>query len=382
MFTLIENGDVYAPEPIGRQSVLITDGKIARVGPVDRRGLDLLKVDYEVIDAKGWLVTPGIIDPHEHLRGGSGNGGFSTETPPIYLQEIVTAGITTVVGTLGTDTTTANHAALLARVKGLREEGLSAYMYTGGYNVPPSTITGSVRDDIMLFDEVIGVGEIAISDNRSTDPDARELARVANDAFVGGMLSGKAGVSHFHVGDRPTGLDLVRIIIDDYHTDPGVLYPTHVERTKKLMDEALGLVKRGCTVDIDVVEKDLTKWVPYYLDHGGDPGRLTVSSDAFMTAPRNLYEQLRACARECGVALDTLLGFVTTNTARVLKLTKKGRLEAGMDADVLVLEPGSLNIVEVIAGGKRMVRDGALAVQERFLKECDRTIHLVGQRED
>ena len=78
MLTLIENGEVYAPEPRGRESILIDLGKIIKTGEVDRRGLDLLKVEYEVIDASGRIVIPGLIDPHEHLLSGSGEDGFSS----------------------------------------------------------------------------------------------------------------------------------------------------------------------------------------------------------------------------------------------------------------------------------------------------------------
>jgi beta-aspartyl-dipeptidase (metallo-type) len=364
VLTLIENAELYAPDYRGRVSLLFAES-ILKVGRIDRRALDALGLRYESIDAGGRYVVPGLIDPHEHLCGGSGNGGFSTETPPIYFREIVTAGITTVVGTLGTDTTTTNHRALLARVKGLREMGLSAYMYTGGYNVPPSTITGSIRDDIMLLDEIVGAGEVAIADARSTDPNPHELAKLINDAYVGGMLANKAGVTHFHVGDQPKGMSMLRTVLDEYDALPQSIYPTHIERNEKLMREAIELVRRGCTADIDVVEKDLTKWLPFYLDHGGDPDRLTISSDSFMTGPHNLFEQVRECIRECGLGIDRVLPFVTKNTARVLKLPRKGAVAETMDADLLVLEPGSLDLVDVFAWGRWLVRGGGLANSSR-----------------
>lgn len=200
MLTLIENGEVYLPEPGGRMSVLLMNNAIARIGNIERADVERLGVELEVIDASGCVVTPGLIDPHEHLLGGSGEEGFNSQTPEITLTELVTAGITTVVGCLGVDTTMKTLAGLLAKAKGLREEGLTAYIWTGGYNVPPTTITASVRDDIMFIEEVIGAGEIAIADERSTAPVPHELARLVKDAYVGGMLSRKAGVTHFHTG--------------------------------------------------------------------------------------------------------------------------------------------------------------------------------------
>jgi hypothetical protein len=179
MLTLIENGDVYAPEHLGEQSILLVDGKVGLIGEVDRNAVEALGIDVEFIDASECLICPGFIDPHEHLLGGSGEEGFATQTPEIHLSEIVCAGITTVVGTLGVDTTMKTMAGLLAKAKALREEGLTAYLWSGGYNVPATSIMSSVREDMMFIDEVIGAGEIAIADerHRAVDPRVGEARR-------------------------------------------------------------------------------------------------------------------------------------------------------------------------------------------------------------
>src|SRR5262249_18004595 len=156
------------------------------------------------------------IDSHEHLLGGSGEDGFSSQTPEIFLRELAVAGITTVVGCLGVDTTTKTMPGLLARAKALNEEGLTAFIWSGGYNVPPTTITGSMRDDLIFINEVIGAGEIAISDNRASEPSIEELAKLVSDAHVGGILSGKSGVTHLHVGDHPRRLNPLRALIENY----------------------------------------------------------------------------------------------------------------------------------------------------------------------
>ena len=232
MLTLIENGDVYAPEPLGRRSVLLVDGRIGKVGDVDRRALDALGIEHEVVDASGCVVTPGIIDPHAHLLGGSGEEGLSTQTPMIFLRELVPYGITTVVGVLGVDTTMKTMAGLLARVKGLEEDGISACMWSGGYNVPPTTVMRSIREDMLFIDEVIGAGEVAIADHRGLCPSPQELAKLVLDTHVGGLLSGKAGVTHFHVGEHPQRLARLRELLDgDFAVEAKMLYPTHVERT-------------------------------------------------------------------------------------------------------------------------------------------------------
>ena len=69
---------------------------------------------------------------------------------------------------------------------------------------------------------------------------------------------------------------------------------------------------------------------------------------------------------------------MTKNTANVLKLHTKGELAAGKAADVLVLGADSLELKEVIAGGKRMVRDGRVESKESYLEKSNRVINLVG----
>jgi beta-aspartyl-dipeptidase (metallo-type) len=381
MLTLVEGGDVYAPEHLGPQSILLVDGKIGLIGAVDRAAVESIGLDVEVIDAQGCIVCPGFIDPHEHLLGGSGEDGFASQTPEIALTEIVRAGITTVVGTLGVDTTMKTMAGLLAKVKGLEEEGISAYLWSGGYDVPAKSIMGSIREDMMFIDEVIGAGEVAIADARATDPSVPELARLVIDTRMGGKLSRKAGITHFHVGQGRRRMRCLHELLecDQYEIEPCWLYPTHIERSPALMRDAIALAKRGCYVDIDVQEEDLARWLAFYVDHDGDLTRLTISSDASKHGPDTFFQQIRKCARGHRLPLAKLLALVTRNTAEILKLRRKGRLEAGRDGDLLVLERDELQIVHVLARGKPMVSNGSLVVREQFLEGSNRRISLEGK---
>ena len=380
MLTLIENGEIYTPERIGKSSILIGAGKILKIGEISRQVVETLHIPLDVIDATDCIVTPGFIDPHEHLLGGSGEKGFATQTPEIYPGELVRAGITTVVGCLGVDTTMKTMAGLLAKAKALKEEGLSAFIWTGGYDIPPATIFSSSRKDIMFIEEVIGAGEIAISDERSTDHEPHELARLVIDTHNGGMLSKKAGVTHFHVGDKAERLQPLRTLLEDFPIKPEWLYPTHITRSKKLMKEAIELAKRGSFVDIDTVDGDLPKWFKFYLDNGGLPEKLTISTDASITSPQNLHEQISTCVLEHKFPLERVLACVTANTASVLKLEQKGKLEEGKDADVLVLRKENLEIKDLLSGGRRLIKNGRLAFKEKFLEESNRKIELKGAK--
>lgn len=378
MHTLIENGEIYAPRRLGRRSVLIAHEHIATVGRVDRAALESLGVEHEVVDVEGCLVTPGWIDPHVHLLGGSGEEGFSTQTPEFFVGEIVRHGFTTVVGCLGVDTTMKTMAGLLGKAKALEEEGLNAKIWTGGYNVPVTTILGTAREDLMFIDEVIGIGELAISDKRGMEPDPRELARLMTDAYVGGKLARKAGVTHFHVGEGEKRLSILRQIIDEFEVEPEWIYVTHIERSTELMRDAIELAGRGAAVDIDTVEEDLAKWVRFYFDNGGDPGQLTVSSDASINSPRVFAEQVCNLILEHRFPIDQVLPLVTSNTARILKLEEKGTLERGKIADVLVMERDTLRLRHVWSKGRCMVRDGELVARAGWLTDSKRDITLIG----
>jgi beta-aspartyl-dipeptidase (metallo-type) len=235
-----------------------------------------------------------------------------------------------------------------------------------------------LRDDLIFIDEVIGAGEIAISDKRATEPALDELARLVSDVYVGGILSRKSGVTHFHVGDHPKGLSSLRSLIQNYAVAPEWLYPTHVDRSRELMREAAAFTRLGAFVDIDVTEENLPEQLRRFIEDNGDLSRLTVSSDAAISSPRTLHDQICSCVVEHGFPLEMILPLGASNAARVLKLNRKGRIESGCDADALVLRRKTLEITHVFARGKQLVRSGELVVTERFLTRSNRRISLYG----
>jgi beta-aspartyl-dipeptidase (metallo-type) len=379
--TLIQNGEVYAPEPLGRPDVLLCLGNILKVGEIDQKALSRSGLEVEVVDAEGCLITPGFIDPHEHLLGGSGEKGFSTQTPELSPTEIVKAGITTVVGCLGVDTTMKTMAGLLAKCKALKEEGLNSFIWTGGYTTPPQTITSSISCDIMFVDEVIGVGEIAIADERSTEPSPQELARIVSEANNAGMMSNKCGRTHFHVGSKENRLELLLGLSKEFNVSPEWFYPTHINRTEELIKQAIELAKQGAFVDIDVVDEDLSKQLKTYFDNQGPADKLTISSDASKTGPHNLYSQIGKCVMEKLHPLPQILKLVTSNSAAALKLPMKGSIKKGNFADILVIEEKSFELMHVFSKGKWLFKDGRLNFTEAFLKDSNRSIAFEGEKQ-
>src|SRR6185369_2617317 len=357
---LIRNANLYAPQPLGIRHLLIGGGRVLWIGPAI---LDLpapLRQVTRAIDAAGLRVVPGLIDGHVHVTGGGGEAGFKTRVPPVPLSRFTTAGITTVVGLLGTDDVARGPGELLATLYGLREEGLNAYGYAGGYHVPPATLTGSVRGDLVFVEALIGIGEVAISDHRSSQPTLDELLRIASECHVAGVMTGKAGILHLHLGDGPRGLDLIREALRRSELPARVFNPTHVNRRRALFAEALELARQGCTVDITafpVAEGEdayaAAESLERYLASGAPADRVTISSDAGGCLPcfdaegrvthmdvgssGALLETLReALAR--GLSLEAVLPAFTTNPAKLLRLARKGAIAAGHDADLVVLD--------------------------------------------
>ena len=266
MLTLLKNAQVYAPESLGKQSILLINNKIGKIGDVDETAVKALGVPYKVIDVDGALVTPGFIDPHVHLLGGGGEGGFATRTPELKLSDLINSGITSVAGLIGTDGTTRHLSSLLAKARGLEIEGVSTYIYTGNYDVPTPTITSNVKDDAILIDKVIGTAEIAIADSRSGQPNVHELAKIVGQTRVGGMLSGKAGITHFHTGPCKAYLSILHQLLDEYELPASNIHVTHITRSKGLFDDAIRLANRGSYVDI-TADHETYQWVSYYKEN-------------------------------------------------------------------------------------------------------------------
>lgn len=382
---LVRNADVYAPAPLGRQDLLVGGGQVLWMGAEAPALPDILAAT--TVDLAGRRLVPGFIDGHVHVTGGGGEAGFASRVPAPMLSRYTRGGVTSVVGLLGTDDVARGTRELVAGINALREEGLSAWGHAGGYHLPPATLTGSVRADLAFIDCLIGVGELAISDHRSSQPTLDELLRVASETHVAGLMTGKAGIVHLHLGDGPRGLDLVRRALDQSELPPRVFNPTHVNRRRALFDEAIELARRGCCIDITAfpVADDEDAWsaadaLVRYFASGAPRERVTVSSDAGGCLPC-FDEQGRVCSMEVGhsgalaetlrellargVALEDALPAFTSNVADLLRLPGKGRIAVGADADLVALDDAD-NVTDVFALGRAHVREGAVVRRGTF----------------
>jgi len=386
---LIKKGEVYSPTANGEQDILVSNDKISFIQK--EMALENTSLPIQILDASNCYIVPGFIDSHVHLIGGGGEGGFKTRTPELLLSDCIKSGITTVIGVLGTDGTTRTMPSLLAKCRALEEEGITSYVYTGSYQTPVKTLFSKIEEDIILIDKIIGVGEIAISDHRSSQPTKQELARIAAEARNGGLLSGKSGVVNLHIGDSKSMLSMIEEIIDETELPITQFYPTHINRNSYLFEAGIQYAKKGGFVDFT------TSTIPHFIENGEvkcsvglkrmlNSGvkidQITFTSDGQASLPdfdengvlrgmkigrvNSLYKEVKDAIINEGIPLEEALKVITSNPARILKLQNKGQIKEGYDADLVFLNKKTLEIETVISKGRVMLQNGELLVKGTF----------------
>ena len=377
---IIKGADVYAPEHLGMMDVMVCGGKIEKMAG----DIPVCYEDCQVIDGRGKILAPGIIDQHVHLTGGGGEGSFHTRAPEASFSELIRGGVTTVVGLLGTDGITRSVENLLAKVKALREEGITAFCLTGSYGWPSVTVTGDVKKDIVFISEVLGL-KLAISDHRAPNISVDELIRVASDVRVAGMLSGKPGIITLHMGDDPRGLEPVFQALERTSIPIKTFRPTHVARNWDLFDQALKFGKMNGYIDITCDsgrEKKVAEALRRAQKAGVDLGRITISSDGQgrwsdydeggnlvkigVSSVSAVFRQIMDLVR-CGeLNLEQALSIATANPAKALELSAKGRICPGADGDLLLIRRDNLALDMVLAMGRVMMEHGEPVVRGTF----------------
>lgn len=370
---LVKNAQVYAPAFLGKRDVLIAGGQIAAI----EEDLSPALPDLEVLDAKGKALVPGFIDQHVHITGGGGEGGLHTRVPELQLSAALRAGVTTLVGMLGTDGVTRSVENLVAKAKALTNEGITAYCLTSAYQYPPITLTGSVMKDIVFISEVLGC-KLAIADHRGSHPTREELIRLVSDIRMAALIAGKPGVLHLHTGAASDGIEPIMDIVRT--TDIPIYHfrPTHMGRR---LDQAIAFTRMGGYADITVKEDTAATF--HQLLAEADTARITLSSDSNGSMPRwdakrqhivgmgvgqigDLYRTVRKMAAEENIPLETALPFITRNVAESLMLyPRKGAVAVGSDADLVLLDQ-DLEIDSVIAKGRCMMLEKELLVKGTF----------------
>ena len=382
MIALIRHANVYAPERMGIQDVLIVAGKIWRIGKDLSEWSDYSGI--KTIEGNERHLVPGFIDQHVHILGGGGAAGFGSRGPELSFTETVLAGITTVVGCVGADQVGRDLHSLLAKTRSLEFRGITAKMLSGGFD-HRVTLTGNVKTDLYLIDNVIG-SKAAVSDRRSVQPSHDELKRLMAESMIGGLLSDKAGIVQIHMGDAATGLTPLMTAQKESEVPIKYIVPTHINRNELLMEQAIEWTRMGGVVDLTpgIAPPDFkravksSKGVMTLLAAGVPVEQITLSTDAngvhtihgFENISRNpltlLYNEFCDLVLKEGLSIVDSLKCVSTNVARVLRMPEKGRIVENADADLLMLEPDSLKIDMVIARGKILAENGKMTNPQKL----------------
>lgn len=379
MIRLIKNAEVFAPEPMGKKDILFAGREICQIS--DRITVDG-EIDVEIIEGQGKYLFPGFIDNHVHITGGGGEGGFATRTPEIGLTDIVDGGITTIIGTLGTDGFGRSMANLISKANGLEAEGITVFLNTGSYQIPVRTFTDSITNDIMFIEKIIGAGELAISDHRSSCPTMEELEKIVSEVRVAGMLAGKVGIVNMHLGDEPERLEKIKQIISKCNAYAKHFHPTHINRNPELFEDGLTYLTMGGSIDLT------TSTTPLFLEEGEvscvdavhrimkedlNLLKVTLSSDGQGSLPifdekgnvigleigrvTSLFNTARECI-EKNIPIETAIRLITSNPATIYGLKKKGYIKEGYDADLVLVDKDTLEIHTLIAKGQILKKEG------------------------
>ncbi|TFB08319.1 beta-aspartyl-peptidase [Candidatus Atribacteria bacterium MT.SAG.1] len=394
-FILIKKGEVYTPRYNGTKDIFIVNNKIVLVNQsITGPDINVLDKNIKVINASKCIVIPGFIDQHVHFNGAGGEGGPQYRTPPIQLSEFIKAGITSVIGLLGTDGFARSLKALLMKAKGLEDEGISTWIYTGAYQYPSPTITESILSDIILIDKVIGV-KIALSDHRASHPTIDEFKKVTSEARVAGVLAGKAGVVHIHIGSEKVGLNLLFEIIKNTEIPIEQFAPTHLnKKDEELFRQVVEFGKMGGYIDLTAGASGEEKsskhikpgeTIKRLLKNGVPLEKITISTDGNGSLPKfnekkefvgmriasvsSLHREFINMVKKEIISIEEAARVTSTNIAKHLKLDQKGEIKAGKDADLLVLNKDSLRIKYVIAKGKILMEDEEVVKFGTFEKD-------------
>lgn len=368
--------------------IFLAGGVIAMIAPAINPG----NLACTTVDLEGRTVIPGLVDGHVHYLGTAGDEGLDSKTPEIFVSHFFKHGVTTAVGVLGFGSVVEGPRHLYAKTNTLYEDGLSAYMHTGTFDIPSPTVTGSVKEDLVMLPRVLGV-KVAVNDPCASLPSVREFARLAGLAYIAGNQSGKCGVLHTHIGHHGDPY----AFLEEAHLLSGVpkkqFVPTHCNWSTSHVDGAIPYAKNGGFVDFSTIlsweRGSMTSMAASdatvkLLDAGVPETQISFSSDGnvgmsirdkdrtkyglYLQRVNSLYEEVVALAGK-GVSYAAAVKLATENPARYLGLyPKKGTVAVGSDADIVAVND-DLSIHAVYARGREAVRAGEPLIFSRFERE-------------
>lgn len=412
---VIRNGRVLDPAS-GRDEmadVLIRHGRVEAIGT----GLD--SEGAETIDASGCLVTPGLVDPHVHLRE---PGGEAKETIATGSRAAMAGGFTTVCCMPNT-TPTLDSVQTLEFVHGRAAESAACRVF-----VVAAATLGRQGDQIAPIDSLIRAGAVGISDDgdvvasprmmrqvlaccaqhdtvfmqHAQEPSLTEGASmntsvtatklglrgwpkiaeelvVERDIRLLGETGGRYHVQHVSSGTtvelirnaRSAGLEVSgeasphHLLLDDRACDG---YDTMAKMNPPLRSEA----------DIHALRQGVADGTITVLATDHAPHTLEEKALDFESAPFGIVGLECALALYAKALIDTgliewprLIALLSIEPARLVGLAEQGigRLDAGLPADITIIDPEcewTIRTTEFVGKGRNCPFEG-WAVKGRAL---------------
>jgi N-acetylglucosamine-6-phosphate deacetylase len=373
MRTSIRNGIIITPQEVLReQALIINDNTIERIGA------DSTSPDTTVIDAKGCYVVPGFIDVHVH-----GADGYDTmDATPKAIQTMgafyAKHGVTSYYPTTMTMPAPNIQAALEnvehcpqptngAQHLGVHVEGPYLNLkYKGAqppeYFRPPVpaeygqwletgvckliTVAPEIEGSLEMIQELTAQGvEFAIGHSAASYEEAVKGFDVGVRQ-VTHVFNGMVGLHHREPGALAAILTDDRVnaqlIADGIHVHPGMI---------RMLIRAKGA--DHVMLITDAIEATGLSDGDY--DLGGQKvtvkeGIARIANGALAGSTLTMDKAIRNMVSFTDLPLQKIIAMASTVPARAMRLANKGKLEAGCDADIVLLNR-ELEVMATMVGG-------------------------------
>ena len=399
---------VGAPIPNG--VLIVQRGRITAVGPA---ASTQIPADAERHDVTGKVIMPGLVDTHSHIGGGSGGDGSAPLQPDVRLLDSFNVRDSGLKRARAGGITTVN----VMPGSGHLLSGQTLYLKLRNANI---------IDDLFIRDAqgVIAGGVKMANGTNSIRPGGgafpgtrSKSAALAREMFIKAQAYREkvraAGADKDKLPPRDLGMEMLVEVLDrkrtvQFHTHRQDDIQTalrlskefgfkivlqHVSEGWRVADE---IAKAGAPCSIILVDAPGGKIeaINLTMDNGAKLDRAGVlvgfHTDDNVTESR-LFLRSAALAVRAGMARDKALVAMTMAGARMLDLhSRVGSLEAGKDADFLVLSGDPLSVytkiletfVEGVKVFDRNKPEDRLFAVGGFGGGRDQVLHLHGEEDD
>ena len=378
---LIKNGRLIDPKSKRDEvvDILIENGKIKKIGEINN------EKDFEVIDAKGYIVCPGLIDVHVHFRDpgftykedilsgakSAARGGFTTvvcmaNTKPVvdnvqtlqYINEKSKEAIINVLqlgsitkGFEGKELT--NFEELLKNgAVGFSDDGLplmdTDVLYKAMEKAKELDIPISLHEEDPKFIKKSGVNDGEIAKKLGLDGGAKICAEnimVSRDCMLALDTGAKVSIQHISSGVAVETVRFAKSLgakvyaeASPHHftlTEEDVLKhgslakmnpPLRTKKDKQMIIEGL----KDNTIEIIA-----TDHAPHTIEEKNQPFELCPSG--IIGLETSLALGITSLVKENHLSLMSLLEKMTINPAKLYNLNR-GYIEEGAIADILIFD--------------------------------------------